>query len=99
MKLLVSERVYSDLHEAMLFYEAQEPGVGRRFLAYMTDEIDHLSNYLGTHGRAGKYHRALVQKYHTGIFYLIKEDTLEIRRVIDLRRDPKWIRRELKRSL
>lgn len=99
MKVIVRESVYSDLRETVLFYEAQEKGVGRAYLAHMLTEIDQLPDFAGTHGRSGKFYRALVQKHHTAIFYTLTDDLLDIRRVIDLRRCPKWIRGELKRSL
>jgi plasmid stabilization system protein ParE len=98
MKVIVRESVYEDLRETVLFYEAQEKGVGQAYLACMFGEIDQLANFAGTHGRSGKFYRAIVQKHHTAIFYILTEDLLDIRRVIDLRRHPKWIRHELKRS-
>jgi plasmid stabilization system protein ParE len=98
MKVIVRESVYEDLRETVLFYEAQEKGVGQAYLAHMFREIDQLANFAGTHGRSGNFYRAIVQKHHTAIFYILTEDLLDIRRVIDLRRHPKWIRHELKRS-
>ena len=99
MKVIVRESVYSDLRETVLFYEAQEQGIGLTYLAHMLNEIEHLPNFAGTHSRVGKFYRALVKKHHTAIFYILTNDLLDIRRVIDLRRNPKWIRRALKRSL
>lgn len=99
MKFFISDSAYDDLRETAHFYEAQEAGMSERFVRFIWNELEQILDCAGTHRRAGKYHRVLVQKYHIGIFYLIHDDTVDIRRVIDLRRDPRWIRRELKRSL
>jgi len=99
MTVIVRESIYADLREAVLFYEEQEPGVGREYLKHMLEEIDRLTAHPGIHAKKGRFHRAVIKKYHTAIFYTLTQETLDIRRVLDQRRDPKWLRRELKRPL
>ncbi|MBA2432907.1 MAG: hypothetical protein H0V56_12475 [Chthoniobacterales bacterium] len=41
------------------------------------------------------YHRALSKRFPFGVYYLVKEEVIEVYAVLDLRRDPAWIRRRL----
>ena len=55
-----------------------------------------LSTQHGLHPRKGQFFRALVPKFHTAIYYTLETDFVLVRRILDLRRDPKWLRRQLR---
>ncbi len=41
------------------------------------------------------FHRALSKRFPFGVYYLIEEEVIRVYAVLDLRRDPAWIRRRL----
>jgi hypothetical protein len=59
-------------------------------------DIDSLQLYAGIHLiHFGKYHRLLSKRFPCGIYYLVQENTVLVRAVLDLRRDPEWIKQRL----
>lgn len=42
------------------------------------------------------HHRCLATRFHAAIYYTIEDQFVLARRILDLRRDPKWIRRQLR---
>ncbi|MBB5036313.1 type II toxin-antitoxin system RelE/ParE family toxin [Prosthecobacter dejongeii] len=99
MKLIILSSAERDLEDGWHFYEDQEPGTGDIFLQSTLTGIRGLSDSYGIHPHQGRFYRMLLKKFHRGIYYTVESDRLLIHRVIDLRQDPQWIRRELKRSL
>jgi len=41
------------------------------------------------------FHRALSKRFPFGVYYLVEDAVIRIYAVLDLRRDPAWIRRRL----
>jgi hypothetical protein len=99
MKLIILSSAEMDLEDGWHFYEDQEHGAGDLFLQSTLAGIRDLPDTYGIHPHQGRFFRLLLKKFHRGIYYTVESDRLLIHRVIDLRRDPQWIRRELKRSL
>lgn len=86
----------SDLYDGFLFYERQECGVGSYFIESLTSDIESLRLYAGIHGKVYGYHRMLSKRFPFGIYYDINGDEARVWRVLDCRREPRWIREQLK---
>ncbi|MDE3065982.1 MAG: type II toxin-antitoxin system RelE/ParE family toxin [Verrucomicrobiota bacterium] len=96
MKIVIQSSALGDLADGFDFYERIEPGLGGYFLNSSYSDIDSLQLYAGIHIiHFGKYHRLLSKRFPYGIYYRVEENTVLVRAVLDLRRDPKWIRRRL----
>lgn len=95
IKLLFSAQ--NDLYEGRKFYEKQGEGVGAYFFDSLFSDIDSLALYGGIHPKVFGYHRMLSKRFPYAIYYSIEEERVVIVwRVLDLRRDPKKIRKALK---
>jgi len=86
-----------DLRRGFRFYEKQGPGLGSYFLDTLSSDIDSLLLYAGIHPNyLGKY-RARSKRFPYAIYYEIHDEIIEVRAVLDLRRDPRWIEHKIKR--
>ncbi len=93
----ISEDALQDLNDGFLFYEAQEAGLGDYFAACLRADIEGLRVSAGVHRVVyHDYYRLLSKVFPYGIFYTMEADCAVVWAVIDLRRDPAWIRRKLK---
>ena len=95
MRIQVLDEAEEDLRDGREFYERKEPGVGDYFAAALAADIDSLILFAGIHPHEFGFHRALSKRFPFGIYYLIEEEIIHIYAVLDLRRDPAWIRRRL----
>ena len=92
----ISEDALQDLNDGFVFYEAQQAGLGDYFATCLRADIEGLRVYAGIHRAVYRdYHRLLSRVFPYGIFYTLEGDTAVVWAVIDLRRDPDWIRRRL----
>lgn len=98
MKITIFKSAEEDLEAGWHFYEDQETGVGDYYFETVMKAIRNLRTEHGLHLSKGHFHRAFVQKFHCGIYYTVESEHISIRRVLDHRRDPQWIRSELKRT-
>jgi ParE toxin of type II toxin-antitoxin system, parDE len=93
----ISEDALQDLNEGVLFYDAQEAGLGDYFAACLRADIEGLKVSAGIHRIVyHDYHRLLSKVFPYGIFYTVEEKTAVVWAVLDLRKDPIWIRERLK---
>jgi len=96
MRIKILSSAMDDLYEARLFYEKQGEGLGDYFFDSLFSDIDSLVLYGGIHGRVYGYHRVLSMRFPYAIYYTVEEnDLVVIQRVLDLRQNPKKIRRAL----
>lgn len=95
MRIHVLDEAEDDLQDGREFYEGQEPGVGDYFAAALAADIDSLILFAGIHPIEFGFHRALSKRFPFGVYYLIEGSIIRIYAVLDLRRDPAWIRRKL----
>ncbi len=94
--LRISEEALQDLNDGFLFYEAQQAGLGDYFASCLRADIEGLRVYAGIHRVVYRdYHRLLSRVFPFGIFYTMEKDVAVVWAVIDLRRDPEWIRQRL----
>lgn len=92
----ISEDALQDLRDGILFYETQGAGLGDYFATCLRADIESLKVYGGIHRVVhGDYHRLLSRVFPYGIFYTMDADCAVVWAVVDLRRDPEWIRRKL----
>jgi hypothetical protein len=92
----ISEDALQDLSEGFQFYEAQEVGLGDYFVACLRADIEGLKISAGIHRVVySDYHRLLSRVFPYGIFYTMEQDVAVVWAIIDLRRDPAWIRNKL----
>ncbi len=96
MKLRILTSAIEDLAGGRAFYDHQGPGLGDYFFDSLFAEIDSLVLYGGTHSVRHGYHRMLARRFPHAIYYRLENDTVVVYRVIDCRRDPKWIGKELR---
>lgn len=92
MILEISSGAESDLAEGFWFYERQSIGLGSYFRSSMFADIESLLYFGGVHEKELGFHRALAKRFPFGIYYTLHGDRLTIVAILDLRRDPLWVR-------
>jgi plasmid stabilization system protein ParE len=96
MKIKLLSSAMEDLYEGRLFYDRQGEELGEYFFNSLFSDIDSLTLYGGIHPKHFGYHRLLSKRFPYAIYYRVEEEsTVVVRRVLDLRRDPRKIRRSL----
>jgi len=98
MKIQLSDHAQLDLKAGYLFYEARSAGIGSYFINSLVSDIDSLLISAGTHGRFHGYHRALSKRFPFAIYYLVEKNKIRVRRILDCRRNPAWITRQVKKG-
>src|SRR5260370_35823812 len=98
MRIEILSEAENDLVAGAKFYERRRTGLGEYFLSSLYSDIDSLLLYAGIHRLVFGFHRALSMRFPYAIFYRFERDTELVRvyRVLDLRRDPLWIREQLR---
>jgi plasmid stabilization system protein ParE len=94
-KVVVLAEAAEDIEQARGFYDAQELGIGDYCADLLVADIESLALYHGIHSRFSGFYRMLAGRLHFGIYYRETETETQIFAVLDLRRDPNWIRKEL----
>lgn len=95
MKIKLLSSAMEDLYEGRLFYERQGEGLGEYFFNSLFSDIDSLTLYAGIHPKHFGYYRLLSKRFPFAIYYRIEGESVVIRRILDLRRNPRKIRRSL----
>lgn len=98
MKVRVLRPALEDLAVGRHFYDKQSPGVGAWFFDSLFSEIDSLVLHAGIHRVHFGLHRLLARRFPYAVYYRIVGDEAVVFRVLDCRRDPKWIRQALKQK-
>ena len=76
--------------------EKQGEGLGAYFFNSLFSDIDSLVLYAGIHIKIFGFYRMLSRRFPYAIYYKIEnESDILVYRVLDLRRDPKMIKRSL----
>lgn len=94
-RVVVLEEAARDIEAGIDFYEAAEPGVGAYFRDTIVAEIRRLAHHFGEHAIHFGFHRALSARFPYAIYYRDDESIRTIVAVLDLRRNPRWVRGEL----
>lgn len=95
MTVVVLEDAAADLEAGRRFYESREQGVGDYFMESLLSDLESLVLYAGIHCRHFGFHRMLSRRFPFGIYYELQADTACVYAILDMRRDPVWVRTEL----
>ncbi len=96
-RVVVLAEAGQDLAEARSFYDAREPGVGDYCVTSLLADIESLALYHGIHQRRFNCFRMLASRFPFGIYYVEADKETRVVAVLDLRRDPSWIRQQVTR--
>jgi hypothetical protein len=97
MTIVILEDAAEDMEAGRQFYELREPGIGDYFVESILSDLDSLVLYAGIHPRHLGFHRMLSKRFPFGIYYEVEKDTAYVFAILDMRRDPLWIRSELQK--
>ncbi len=96
MKVRILRPALEDLALGRKFYDRQSEGVGGYFFDSLFADIDSLVLYGGVHRVQFGYHRLLAKRFPYAVYYRVSGPEAVVYRVLDCRRDPQWIRDELR---
>ena len=88
----ISSGAESDVSDAYWFYERQSIGLGDYFRTCIFGDIESLVYFGGIHEMANGFHRSLSKRFPFGIYYTVNSEFVTIVAILDLRREPLWIR-------
>jgi len=94
--VVILEDAAEDLESGAQFYESCATGVGDYFLDSILSDFDSLVLFAGVHPIYFEFHRMLSKRFPFGIYYEVEDDVVYIYAVLDLRRDPLRIRKQLR---
>ena len=90
--VVIIEDAAEDIENGRLFYESREPGIGDYFVVSILSDLESLTLFAGVHLRQFGFHRSLSRRFPFGIYYEVEGDTAYVYGILDMRRDPLWIR-------
>jgi len=96
-RVMVLAEAAEDLEEARRFYDAREAGVGNYCVTSIMADIESLTLFHGIHRQQYGCFRMLASRFPFGIYYLETEPETRVVAVLDLRRNPSWIRKQVTR--
>ncbi len=96
MTVVVLEDAAADIESGRQFYETLEPGVGDYFVEAIFSDLGSLVLFAGIHPVRFDFHRMLSKRFPFGIYYVVEGETAFVYAVLDMRRNPLWIRSELR---
>ena len=94
-RVIVLEEAAEDIEAARDFYDEIEQGIGDYFLRRMIEDLERLTALSGIQGLHFGFHRMLSEKFPFGSYYRETTDETQVFAILDLRREPTWIRSEL----
>ena len=96
MNIRILQSASDDLTDGADFHECQAEGLGSYFTSSLISDIDSLKLYAGIHRVIRGYHRMLSKRFPYAIYYKVEGDAAVVYAVLDCRRRPSWITRQLK---
>ena len=96
MTVVILEDAAEDLESGAQFYESCATGVGDYFLDSILSDLDSLVLFAGIHPIYFELPRMLSKRFLFGIYYEVEADVVYVYAILDLRRDPLWIRKRLR---
>jgi hypothetical protein len=94
-RVVVLVEVAEDIEKARDFYDEQQPGIGDYCADSLVADIASLALYHGIHFRQFGFFCLLANRFPFGIYCREAEKETQVVAVLDMRRDPNWIRKEL----
>ena len=98
MKLLILDLAEADLVSGWQFYEQQSAGIGSYFIDTLQSDIESLHLYAGIHRQVFGFHRLLSRRFPYAVYYTLAAQEVRVWRVLDCRRNPRWIQTQLRQS-
>lgn len=95
MKVQILRSAIADLAAGRKFYDRQEIGIGDYFFDSLFSEIDSLALYGGIHAIHSGFHRLLAKRFPYAIYYKIIDGNAIVFRILDCRRNPNQLRKDL----
>lgn len=96
MNVHILDGAYRHLLDGARFYERQSSGLGYHFRSSLLDDIERLHITGGTHEVVyDGLHRAISRLFPFCIYYRLDKGEIWVLSVLDSRRDPEWIRKQL----
>ena len=95
MKIEISAGAEADVADGYWFYERQSIGLGDYFRSCIFVDIESLRYFAGIHEIEYGFHRSLSKRFPFGIYYIVADGCVTVVAVLDLRREPLWIRESL----
>ncbi len=96
MKIHILESASQDLIDGFHFYEKQSIGIGSYFIDSLFSDIDSLQIYAGIHPIHLGYYRMLSKRFPFAVYYKISANETLVYAVLDCRKNPAWIKKQLK---
>jgi len=84
-----------DIESGRMFYNRIEYGVGEYFIQSIIADLERLQFLHGIHNKHFGLFRMLAGRFPFGIYYRETETATEVIAILDLRRNPAWIRKEI----
>ncbi len=97
-ELLVLEQVAFDLQQGKQFYDDNQQGIGDYFFDSIVTDIESLRLYAGIHSKQFGLYRMPAKRFPVAIYYDVSETAIIVIAVLDLRRNPAWLRKQLNRT-
>lgn len=95
MQLRILPSAFGDLDRGRAFYAQHGEELGDYFLDSLFADIDSLALYAGIHMTVWGFHRMLARRFPFAIYYKVDGDVCTVWRILDCRRRPNRVRREL----
>ena len=95
MNVHIAADAEEDLIEGYWFYERQSTGLGEYFRSCLIADIESLAFFAGVHEVVLDYHRSLSKRFPFAIYYRVEQDAAIVVAVLDVRRNPLWLRERL----
>ncbi len=96
MKIRILRKAMSHLADASRFYEQQSLGLGIYFRNCLIEDIERLHGTGGMHQIVPEgFFRSVSRRFPFAIYYLVEGGEVIVAEVLDSRRDPDWIHKQL----
>ena len=91
------EEAAKDLDAGKAFYDFNEEGIGLYFIDSLLSDIESLRILAGIHRKKYGFYRMLFKRFPFALYYDFDGNIARVAAILDMRRDPAWIRKELQR--
>jgi len=96
-RVVLLQEALDDLMDAKAFYDRIEVGVGAYCVDSLISDAERLGLFHGIHSKHWGLNRALGSRFPFGIYYIDTTDGVQVIGFLDLRREPLWLRSEVRR--
>lgn len=84
-----------DLEQGRSFYDRMQQGVGDYFFDSLIADIESLYLYAGVHTVRFGYYVLFAHRFPFALYYDVVDDQAVVVAVLDMRRNPAWVRNQL----